>query len=259
MTFQPTYIDVMRHGEPVGACPKGGSLLRGSIDHELSTKGWLQAEQRILSLRDELHLDSPWDVIISSPLKRCAAFAEKLASETLLTEKNAVALVIKDCWREIHYGDWEGLSTQSIWQQQPELMQKMWQEPLEFCAPNGEPVKDFSLRIEQAWLELLNEYQGKRILLVCHGGVMRLLLQQLLLLAPEGMNRFAIPYAAMSRFRVDHSQEDDADSNQSHLTPSNRTKPQADIKPLQHWPSLITHLGDEILAEDINLNKQAIS
>mgnify|MGYP000200459032 CR=1 FL=1 len=213
MSLQPTFVDVMRHGEPEGSCPNGGTILRGSIDHVLTPKGWKQAEQRIMSVAGD------WDVVITSPLLRCSEFA------TALVKNSTAALFIKDPWRELDYGDWEGLSTHKIWQDSPEIMEKMWQAPLEFCAPNGEPVKDFSQRISHAWNSLLSEFQGKRILLVCHGGVMRVLLQQLLLMSPEGMNRFAIPYAAMTRFRVDHSQ-----------TSGN----------IQHWPSLISHASDEI-------------
>ena len=139
------------------------------------------------------------------------------------------SFVINKDWREIDYGDWDGKSTADIWQSQPEIMEKMWQAPLEFCAPNGEAVIDFSQRIAQAWLELITEFQGKRILLVCHGGVMRLLLQQLLMMAPEAMNRFAIPYAAMTRFRVDHSVSDEGEN--------------------LNWPSLLTHHGEELKAE----------
>ena len=223
--IQPTFIDVMRHGEPEGACPNGGTILRGSTDHVLTKKGWLQATARIESILME---SEGWDVIISSPLRRCADFSESLVSSKL---KDSNDFFIKKQWREIHYGDWEGKSTVDIWKEQPELMEKMWQAPLEFCAPNGETVIDFGLRIEQAWTDLIREFQGKRILLVCHGGVMRLLLQQLLMMAPEAMNRFAIPYAAMSRFRVDHSLSDEGTA--------------------LHWPSLIAHLGEEVI-EGIN-------
>jgi len=248
MTVAPTFIDVMRHGEPEGICPKGGTILRGSTDHALTKRGWWQAQQRCQSLIDSEDSDSedsdsersdcenkngPWDIIISSPLIRCSDFAKSLV-DSLNKEGKLVSpsLFINNKWREINYGDWDGKSTADIWRSQPEIMEKMWQAPLEFCAPNGEHVKDFSLRIEQAWSDLLSEFQGKRILLVCHGGVMRLLLQQLLLMEPEGMNRFAIPYAAMSRFRVDHAR-DEKNAN-------------SDEKSMQHWPSLISHLGNEI-------------
>lgn len=232
MSIKPTFIDVMRHGEPAGICPKGGTILRGSTDHILTDKGWLQAKQRCQLIKNN---GFSWDVIISSPLLRCAEFAEYIAKSSFKdNNKNRVSehtLVIKNEWREIHYGDWDGKSTADIWQEQPELMEKMWSAPLEFCAPNGESVIDFSQRIEQAWSDLIEQFQGKRILLVCHGGVMRLLLQQLLMMKPEAMNRFAIPYAAMSRFRIDHSV--------------------SDLGITLNWPSLLAHYGDELTGDEL--------
>ena len=65
---------------------------------------------------------------------------------------------------------------------------------------------------------------------------MRLLLKQLLLLAPEAMNRFAIPYAAVSRFRIDHS------TSQEGLALT--------------WPSLVTYLGDAISVGKIDTEEQ---
>lgn len=241
MTMKPTFIDVMRHGEPEGKCPEGGTILRGSTDHALTPKGWAQARKRAEMLLAD---GNQWDVIISSPLIRCAEFSKTLASAQFADEagNEADRFFIKSNWREIHYGDWDGSSTAKIWQDQPELMEKMWQDPLEFCAPNGESVKDFSHRLKQAWLELITEFQGKRILLVCHGGVMRLLLQQLLLLAPEAMNRFAIPYAAASRFRVDHSTGNLSDN-------SSGNDESADGAAIKHWPSLLSHFGDELNVE----------
>ena len=238
MTVAPTFIDVMRHGEPEGICPKGGTILRGTTDHALTKKGWWQAKQRCQPLTDSAKIDAennsgPWDIIISSPLIRCSDFAKSLVENlNKETKLDALCLRINKEWREIDYGDWDGKSTADIWQSQPEIMEKMWQAPLEFCAPNGEAVIDFSQRIEQAWLELITEFQGKRILLVCHGGVMRLLLQQLLMMAPEAMNRFAIPYAAMTRFRVDHSLSDEGSS--------------------LSWPSLLAHHGDELGGKELS-------
>ena len=228
--MQPTFIDVMRHGEPEGICPVGGTILRGRTDHALTDKGWLQAYQRAEQLLND---GKEWDVIISSPLIRCAHFAKALAAEKLMSHPDCL---IDARWREIDYGDWDGLSTARIWQKSPELMEKMWQDPMGFCAPEGEAVTDFSVRIEQAWSDLLLQHQGKRILLVCHGGVMRLLLKQLLLLAPEAMNRFAIPYAAVSRLRIDHS------TSQEGLALT--------------WPSLVTHLGEAISVEKPDTEKQ---
>lgn len=236
MTIQPTFIDVMRHGEPEGSCPRGGTILRGTTDNRLTERGWQQAKNRCQRIIDAEQLSAsqndarPWDVIISSPLVRCAEFAEYLHRALQFpADGQGDSFSIEPQWREINYGDWDGKSTADIWQQQPELMAVMWKDPLAFCAPKGESVKLFGQRLQQAWLDLLAKHQGQRILLVCHGGVMRLLLQQLLMMSPEGMNRFAIPYAAMTRFRIDHSVADDLDS------------------PLQHWPSLLNHYSDDVL------------
>lgn len=227
MSMKPTFIDVMRHGEPAGRCPKGGTILRGSTDHILTDKGWFQAKQRCQLIKNN---EYSWDIIISSPLLRCADFAHYIAKYSFKENRaSEYPLFIKNEWREIYYGDWDGKSTADIWQEQPELMEQMWNAPLAFCAPNGESVIDFSQRIEQAWADLIEQFQGKRILLVCHGGVMRLLLQQLLMMAPEAMNRFAIPYAAMSRFRIDHSRSSEGKT--------------------LNWPSLLAHYGDELVGD----------
>lgn len=134
-----TRIDVMRHGEP-----EGGDVLRGRTDHALTDKGWAQARQRCANL---LALQQPWQQIISSPLQRCRAFAEQLA------EQLQIPCVIEDHWQEIDYGDWENQSSKVLWQQNPKHIQQLWSDPMNFCAPNGEAVSDFSARIEQAWLQ----------------------------------------------------------------------------------------------------------
>ena len=62
-----TVIDFIRHGTP-----EGGRLYRGStIDDPLGEKGW---QQMWRAVGDLCH----WDAIVSSPLRRCLAFAEAL-------------------------------------------------------------------------------------------------------------------------------------------------------------------------------------
>jgi len=60
-----TYIDVIRHGEPVG-----GRRYRGySVDDPLTKKGWAQ-------MRAAVPETPPWQHIVSSPLKRCLEFSQ---------------------------------------------------------------------------------------------------------------------------------------------------------------------------------------
>lgn len=206
--MQPTYIDLIRHGEP-----HGGNVFRGRTDLALTELGQRQFRARVV-----LH-QQPWQQIISSPLQRCASSAQWLA------DRHGIPCQLDERWQEIDYGDWENQAVDEVFEQHPQQAQKLWQQPLEFCAPGGEPVPQFQQRIIAAWQQLLQEYQGQHVLLVNHGGVMRVLAQHLLQLAPQAMNRLAIPYAGLMRFRVDHSEEQGR---------------------LQHWISLLAMDGEPL-------------
>ena len=66
-------IDLLRHGETTLS-----HTLRGHLDDDLTEQGWLQMQSTI-----QQHITTPmdWDVIISSPLRRCRRFAEHLADQ----------------------------------------------------------------------------------------------------------------------------------------------------------------------------------
>ncbi len=63
-----TTVDLLRHGEP-----EGGNKYRGALDDPLSELGWAQ-------MRAATGDRCPWQAIVSSPLRRCAAFARELAN-----------------------------------------------------------------------------------------------------------------------------------------------------------------------------------
>ncbi len=84
-----TFIDVIRHGEPVG-----GRRYRGySIDDPLTEKGWAQ-------MRSAVPKSPQWQHIVTSPLKRCRAFSEELANELQITCE------VDDNIKEIGFGEW---------------------------------------------------------------------------------------------------------------------------------------------------------
>ena len=68
-------IDLLRHGETTLS-----HTLRGSTDDDLTELGWSQMQQTIdQSLQTSLQQQAAWEVIFSSPLKRCRLFAETVA------------------------------------------------------------------------------------------------------------------------------------------------------------------------------------
>ena len=62
-------LDLLRHGET-----ELGGGLRGSLDDALTEKGWAQMRAAVIE-------QGPWDRLVSSPLQRCARFAEELGAQ----------------------------------------------------------------------------------------------------------------------------------------------------------------------------------
>lgn len=149
-------LDLLRHGET----EQGG--LRGSLDDALTDKGWAQMRSAVAGA-------GPWQVLVSSPLQRCARFADELGARLNLPVQREAAL------QELHFGDWEGRSAAQIMEDQADALGQFWADPYAFTPPNGEPVAAFAERVLAAVERLACQHAGKRVLLVTHGGVMRLL------------------------------------------------------------------------------------
>lgn len=155
-------IDLLRHGES-----QYSHTLRGHLDDELTEKGWQQMQSTIEQVANQ-----SWDVIISSSLKRCACFAEQLAKTAELP------LLLNHDLKEMYFGEWEGISTQQIYETSPELLANFWQKPSQYCPPRAETLMQFQTRVLKGFQELLVQMQNQNWqhgLVVTHGGVIKLL------------------------------------------------------------------------------------
>ena len=157
MTVQ---LDLLRHGET-----ELGGGLRGSLDDALTTLGWTQ-------MRDAVTGQGPWDRIVSSPLQRCALFARELS------ERLDLPVSFDKDLQELHFGAWEGQSAAALMEVDEQALGLFWADPYAFTPPGGEPVLEFSARVLSAVSRLQRDFAGQRVLVVCHGGVMKLLLAQ---------------------------------------------------------------------------------
>ncbi|TWR92725.1 alpha-ribazole phosphatase family protein [Pseudomonas saxonica] len=157
MTVQ---LDLLRHGET-----ELGGGLRGSLDDALTARGWEQ-------MRAAVKGQGPWQRIVSSPLQRCAFFARELA------EQLDVPLTFEKDLQELHFGEWEGRTAAALMETDAEALGRFWSDPYAFTPPGAEPVIAFATRVLTAAGRLQQRYEGERVLVVCHGGVMKLLLAQ---------------------------------------------------------------------------------
>lgn len=182
-----TQISLLRHGE----C-EGGHIFRGSTDVALSPQGF----DNMLA-RCEAH-QWPWQHVLSSPLQRCKHFAEHVAQEKLLplsTDKDL---------REIDFGDWEGQDIANMWQTNEQALLAWGQNPEAFTPPGGELLRDVATRVHHAFAQMLQAHRGQSLLVVAHGGVIRVLLAHILGMPLSQIGRIDIPYASLSQLAAYH-------------------------------------------------------
>lgn len=181
-----TIIDLIRHGEPVG-----GRKYRGRLDDPLSEKGWRQ-------MWDAVGDFAGWQLIVTSPLLRCAEFADALG------EKLAVEVVRDPRLQEGGVGEWEGRRSSDICAEQPLRVFDFKRDPVA-CPPAGaEPVHEVHARVGEAWGELLERQRGRHVLVVGHAGVIRMLLSHALGLPLGNVYRINVGNASLSRIQVEH-------------------------------------------------------
>ncbi|UTF60099.1 histidine phosphatase family protein [Gilvimarinus sp. DA14] len=151
-------IDLLRHGE----C-EGGRIFRGHTDVALTDTGWQQMLAGLQSLEDN------WQAIVSSPLQRCRRFAQ------VLSENRQLPLTVMPGIKEINYGIWEGQQVADVWREQEQQVLAWSRDPEQYGPPEGEAFSQFRERVLQTVLSLA-ETGDNKLLLITHGGVIKLLL-----------------------------------------------------------------------------------
>ncbi len=186
-------VDFIRHGEP-----EGGDILRGQIDPSLTEFGWEQMRQAsALTVEHRSTIATPpWTEILSSPLKRCRHFAERTAAALSFSAS------VDARWQEIDYGDWDGLPIDQ-WRQLAAAQFKAFRDDISALAPpNGEDFLSFRDRVLAAWNEIAAKPDGSHLLVVTHGGVLRVVLPSVLGMPLNRSFPLHIPFACLSRVRL---------------------------------------------------------
>ncbi|AIC21569.1 MULTISPECIES: alpha-ribazole phosphatase family protein [Pseudomonas] len=178
-------LDLLRHGET-----ELGGGLRGSLDDALTDAGWQQMRAAVAG-------QGPWDRLVSSPLQRCARFAEELGARL------ALPVSLDPDLQELHFGAWEGQSAAALMATDAEALGRFWADPYAFTPPQGEPVLAFSERVLGAVERLHQRHAGERVLLVSHGGVMRLLLARARGLPREQLLNVEVAHGALFALTVE--------------------------------------------------------
>lgn len=184
---EPVVITILRHGAVRGRA----HIFRGALDDVLSAQGVVQMQQALLH-----HPNEKFDAIATSPLRRCHDFAATLAAQ------HGAPLQVISEFRELSFGDWEGLTPDEAAVRDPDAQQKFRDSYGEHAPPNGESLAALRARVAQGWQHWIARDTGNNRLLVTHAGVMRALLMELFAFTPAQAFQIALPEAA--RVRVSH-------------------------------------------------------
>ncbi|EGV16575.1 histidine phosphatase family protein [Thiocapsa marina] len=177
------FVDLLRHGEA-----QGGARFRGGHDDPLSEEGWNQMARATA-------VDPDWTRVVCSPSQRCSAFAHRLA------ESRNLSVSILPGLRERGFGAWEGLAAHQI---PAEELTRFWDDPVGYTPPDGEPFERFRERVLAAWDQVCAEDEPFT-LAVTHGGVIRVVLAEMLRMPPEASLLIEVPPACLTRLRIPES------------------------------------------------------
>jgi alpha-ribazole phosphatase len=181
-----TVVDLIRHGQP-----RGGRRYRGhGIDDPLSEEGWQQMWHAVG--------DRPtWSRVLTSPMQRCSAFAKSLAS------KLQVPLNEDERFKEVGFGSWEGKTHAEIMERDTDACRAFYRDPLQNRPQGAEPFNEFRRRIIEALNEVTARYRGDQLLIVCHAGVIRVIITHVLGSPLERVYRIRVDNASLTRIRQD--------------------------------------------------------
>lgn len=159
-----TRIILIRHGETEFNFNK---RYCGFLNVPLSQRGKKQAQCLYKRLKKiKIHK------IYSSDRIRAIQTAEIVFKKTRI-EKNPGL-------REIHFGCFEGLTYEEIMQKYPVVYKKWLKDPFSVKIPKGEHLRDFKKRITGTLNKIISGNPNKTIALVCHGGVISILITSIL-------------------------------------------------------------------------------
>ncbi len=161
---QKLTLSAVRHGE-TDENRKG--IFAGRLDAKLNQTGIEQAEN--FAITQDL---SSFDLIITSPLSRAKDTAE------IISKKTGIELIEDELLVERDFGILQGKTWDQICAEYPEItkdISEKYQEEIR----GGESVKEVEARVDKFLEKVKKENSGRKILIVTHTGILRILRRKL--------------------------------------------------------------------------------
>ena len=160
-----TRLGLIRHAMTVWNQEK---RIQGQIDTVLAEEGIQQARSW-----GPLLEKFGWNRILCSDLGRA-----KMTADIINTSLN-LPLSFDRRLREQDWGQWVGKTVKQLRQEDPALLARLEAAGWKFCPPGGEERNDMWDRIQRVLVQTGKQYPGENILVVCHGGVIKVSIYRL--------------------------------------------------------------------------------
>ncbi|MBN2002341.1 MAG: alpha-ribazole phosphatase [Anaerolineae bacterium] len=181
---------LVRHGETIW---NAAGRYQGHVDVPLSEVGRAQAEALARRLAGE-HLDA----IYASDLSRAHETAKAIAAQHDLPVSLDLRL------REMSFGKWEGMTFAQMEDEFPDEVAWWNADRLNRAPPGGETLGDGTARIQSVLDDVVRRHQDQTVVLVAHGGPLKLLLCLLLNKPPREFWQFRMDNTALSEIEWYH-------------------------------------------------------
>jgi len=191
MIAMPLRLVLIRHAETMWNRER---RYQGRQDPPLSDTGRAQAEALGRLLAKE-QIEAVW----SSPLRRARETAESIATARGLTVR------VDDQFSEMHFGQWEGLTSDEVSAKFPEMYRTWLHTPHLVTVPNGETLSDVRDRALKGLSALRQAHDGGTVALVTHGVTGRILILEALGLGLDRIWSLQVSFTGISEleFRDD--------------------------------------------------------
>jgi alpha-ribazole phosphatase len=133
--------------------------------------------------------------VYSSDLRRAQSTAQAIAAG------RNIPLTLRPALREIHFGEWEGLSWPEIEHLDPEYARRWADGYPRITAPTGEIFQEFEARVLKEISRLIDR-GGESIAVVTHAGVLRVVLRHLQGCSEQEAWQQTQPYCCIVRYEA---------------------------------------------------------
>jgi probable phosphoglycerate mutase len=196
---EPTTLLLARHGRTADTL-RGAFAARDGADPPLAPPGETDAARladvlsRLATPASPLPGLPAVDAVVASPMLRAQGTA-KVAAERL-----GLDVVTDADWAEASFGAWDGLTYAEVAQHDPDALGAWYGDPA-VASPGGESFDDLARRVRAARDRVAAAHPGRSVLVVSHGGPVRVVVREALDAGPALLWRLRVTPAALTAVR----------------------------------------------------------